>query len=301
VTSGCSGALELMFGVLADPGDVILLPRPGFTLYATICQSKGIQAQYYPLHPDNSWEIDLSAVRQIFHEQQQQGKGRIAAWLINNPSNPCGSVYSEAHLKACVQLADEFQIPVIADEIYEDMVWGEESFTPLRTIDSQVPILTCSGLAKRFLVPGWRLGWILMSDRGTPALGNVREGLNRLAAVLLGANSLIQAAIPDILALTPASFYAETNAKLQENGRIAAAGLQGIPGVSYVEPQGAMYMMVGFDMSLFESFSDDVRLGELLISEESVLCLPGSVRLMVFILSLLTLYRFLGCLIICGL
>lgn len=173
-------------------------------------------------------------------------------------------------------LAEEFKIPVIADEIYEDMVFGDHQYVPMRTLTSAVPILTCSGMAKRFLVPGWRVGWIIITDKNE-AFNEVRPGLVRLSAVLLGANSLVQAALPAILEKTPPSFYQDTNNKLEENANIAAEALRGIPGVTYVKPQGAMYMMVGFDMTKFTGFSDDVQLGELLISEESVLCLPGSV------------------------
>lgn len=275
ITSGCSGALELVFGVLANEGDTILLPQPGFTLYATICQSKGIKAEYYGLQPHNNWEVDLVALKEYLKENSR----KVAGWLINNPSNPCGSVYSREHLQACLELAEAFKIPVIADEIYEDMVFGSgRQFIPMRTLPSRVPILTCGGMAKRFLVPGWRVGWVLASDHGTGTLDEVRGGLTRLAAVLLGANSLVQKALPEIIENTPPSFYEETNAQLGENARIAAKALEGIPGVSYVEPQGAMYMMVGFDMAQFTGFQEDIKLSEMLITEESVICLPGTVR-----------------------
>lgn len=269
-----------MFGALADEGDTILLPRPGFTLYSTICQSKGILPHYYNLQPENNWEIDLDALRA--HLQQPQSSSRIAAWLINNPSNPCGSVYSRKHLEDCLALADEFKIPVISDEIYEDMVFAGNQFIPMRTIHSQVPILTCGGMAKRFLVPGWRVGWIMISDRAG-ALEEVRQGIIRLSAVLLGANSLVQRALPEIFQQTPPSFYQDANRQLEENAEIAATALDGIPGVSYVKPQGAMYMMIGFDMAQFDGISDDVRLSEMLIAEESVLCLPGTVRMLFLI------------------
>jgi len=273
ISSGCSGALELAFGVLANHGDSILLPRPGFTLYTTICQSKGINPVYYPLQPNNNWEVDLEAVRSLMRDNKP------VAWLVNNPSNPCGSVYSKKHLEACLELADEFGIPIIADEIYEDMVFSGHKFFPMRTLTNRVPILTCGGMAKRFLVPGWRVGWILMTDpTAEEVFKDVRSGLVRLCGVLLGANSIVQAALPKILQETPDSFYQETNKYLERNADIAARALRGIPGVSFIKPQGAMYMMVGFDMTQFNgSFKDDIQLGELLVSQESVLCLPGTI------------------------
>lgn len=263
-----------MFAALADEGDTILLPQPGFTLYKTLCDSKGIVPAFYALDPLANWEVDLARLRQQL--LTRPAHSRVAAWLINNPSNPCGSVYSEAHLRACLALAEEFKIPIIADEIYEDMVFEGHRFVPLRTLPGSVPVLTCGGMAKRWLVPGWRVGWILLSDR-TGALGAVREGLGRLAGILLGANSLVQASLPAIFAASPDSFYTDTNSYLQANAEIAATALHGLPGISYVKPQGAMYMMVGFDLALFPGFSDDIALSEALIAEESVVCLPGTI------------------------
>lgn len=72
-----------------------MTPSPGFTLYGTLCDSKGIRNIKYPLLPDRGWEVDLDAVVRLLEDNPE-----ITAWLINNPSNPCGSVYSEEHLKA---------------------------------------------------------------------------------------------------------------------------------------------------------------------------------------------------------
>ncbi len=89
---------------------------------------------------------------------------------------------------------------------------------------------------------------------------------------------MVQRAIPEILESTPASFYEQSNNYLETNATIAASALEGIPGVTYVKPQGAMYMMIGFDMSMFTDFTHDISLSEMLIAEESVVCLPGSVN-----------------------
>lgn len=100
IASGCSGALDLAIGVLAGEGDWILLPQPGFTIYGVLARSKGIQPVPYPLLPSRGWEIDLEAVEAALCKSSNQ---RCAAWIINNPSNPCGSVYSKEHLEACLK------------------------------------------------------------------------------------------------------------------------------------------------------------------------------------------------------
>ncbi len=85
----------MAISVLCTPGEsAILTPSPGFTLYGTFCGSKSIRNIKYPLLPERQWEIDLEKVEQLLQENRE-----ITTWLVNNPSNPCGSVYSEAHLQ----------------------------------------------------------------------------------------------------------------------------------------------------------------------------------------------------------
>lgn len=86
----------------------------------------------------------------------------------------------------------------------------------MATLTSTVPVLAVGGLAKKWLVPGWRVGWIMIHDRNS-AFKEINEGLHQLAQIILGPNSLIQAAIPDILEKTPVSFYQETIKQLEVN------------------------------------------------------------------------------------
>lgn len=101
IASGCSGALELAITVLCSPKEsAILVPRPGFTLYATLAASKSIESVHYPLDPNKSWHIDLQATEELLRKDRGR---RIRAWVINNPSNPCGSVYPRDHLIECLK------------------------------------------------------------------------------------------------------------------------------------------------------------------------------------------------------
>jgi tyrosine aminotransferase len=160
----------MAIGVLADEGQNILVPMPGFSLYETLASSKGIECKFYKLLPQRKWEADLEHLESLIDQ-------KTACIILNNPSNPCGSVYSEAHLKGFLRIAEKHNLPIIADEIYADMVFTGEKHIPLASIESNVPILSCGGLAKRFLVPGWRIGWICIYDRHA-RFANVRIGLS---------------------------------------------------------------------------------------------------------------------------
>ena len=140
---------------------------------------------------------------------------RTRAILVNNPSNPCGSVYSEAHLSAILRVAEAHRVPIIADEIYENMCFGNNKFYPMASLTETVPILTVGGLAKNFLVPGWRLGWVIVYDHNGVLRREVLPALVSLSQLVLGANSLIQGALPDILTKTPKSFQASLIETLQ--------------------------------------------------------------------------------------
>ena len=209
MASACSGAIELSINVLCSPGDCILLPEPGFSLYQTICRSRGIQCLYYNCLPEKSWEIDLTQLESLL-----KSHSNIKALLVNNPSNPCGSAFSLQHMHNILRKAEQYKIPIISDEVYHGMVFEHAQFYPFGHISKNVPVLTCGGLAKRYMVPGWRIGWVIVYDKHN-AFQQVRKGLQDLATVLLGPNSVIQSAIPEIFKNTPKNYFSEINKKLE--------------------------------------------------------------------------------------
>ncbi|XP_034190755.1 tyrosine aminotransferase isoform X2 [Osmia lignaria lignaria] len=156
--SGCSCALDLCITALARRDQNILIPRPGFSIYRTLAEGLGITVKSYELRPEFGWEIDLNDLESQIDES-------TAAIIINNPSNPCGSVFSRNHTLDILDVAARYYVPIIADEIYEHMVFPGRTFHSLASLSNEVPILSCSGLTKRFLVPGWRMGWIIIHDR----------------------------------------------------------------------------------------------------------------------------------------
>jgi tyrosine aminotransferase len=165
------------------------------------------------------------------------------AIMVNNPSNPCGSNFTREHLEDILALASRNFLPIIADEIYAGMNWTEHPFTPLYTIPSDVPIITIAGLAKRWLVPGWRVGWVVLHERGG-VFNEIRRGLANLSQVQLHPNTVFQMALPEILK-TPQSFFDGTVNELKANARLISDELSHAPGLHVIEPQGALYAMVG--------------------------------------------------------
>jgi tyrosine aminotransferase len=272
LTNGCSGALDLVITAIANEGQNILVPRPGFALYEVLCGSKGIEARFYDLLPEKNWEADLTQLNELID-------ANTAAILINNPSNPCGSVFSKDHLLGILDVCKQHRVPLISDEIYCDMVFGSDAqFYPAASLSQEVPIFAVGGLAKKWLVPGWRIGWILVHDY-IGALDEVRTGLVSLSQVIHGPNTIIQCALPRILQDTKASFYQRVTGILKSNANLCAHLASSIPGLKVIRPKGAMYMMIGIQVDRFKDIDSDTEFCDKLLAEQSVATLPGSVRL----------------------
>ncbi len=268
IGSGCSGCLDLCISVLANPGDNILVPRPGFPLYATLANGMGIQTRQYNLLPERDWEADLGQMERLIDSVTR-------AIVVNNPSNPCGSVFSREHMLAILDVAERNRVPVIADEIYEHFVFPGIEYLPLASLTKEVPILSCSGLTKRFLVPGWRLGWITVHDRNGVFAREVRKGLQCLSQRIMGSNMLVQGAVPSILSNVPRKFFGATIDLVKASADLAFSRLSTVPGLQPVMPSGAMYIMVGVDTGRFPAFSSDLEIVEALFKEQSLFVLPG--------------------------
>ncbi|XP_034031568.1 tyrosine aminotransferase [Thalassophryne amazonica] len=269
LTSGCSQAIDLAISVLCNPGDNILVPCPGFSLYKTLAVSMGIEVKLYNLLPEKSWEADVLMLESLINE-------RTSCLIVTNPSNPCGSVYSKEHLEKIVSVASKHHVPILADEIYSNMVFPGCTFHSVASVSRDVPVLSCGGLAKCWMVPGWRMGWILIHDRNDVFGPEIRQGLLKLSQRILGACTIVQGALESILKNTPKSFYDKTISFIRSNSEICFSELSTVPGLKPVMPSGAMYLMVGIDMDHFPSFKDDVDFTERLVTEQSVFCLPAS-------------------------
>ena len=211
---------------------------------------------------------------------------RTKILLVNNPSNPCGSVYSKEHLAALAAIALKYKLVILADEIYGNITFKGFDFHPMAAITTEVPVITVSGIAKEFLVPGWRVGWIIVHDTDD-ILKEVKAGMIRLSQLTIGANVPIQGAIPSILTPTRGSadeaalkaFHTATMKQLEDNAMFTVEQLSKVKGLNVVIPQGAMYVMVGVDVeTAFDPASgmkNDVDFAQKLLLEENVFVLPG--------------------------
>ncbi|RZC92369.1 hypothetical protein C5167_003971, partial [Papaver somniferum] len=157
LTIGCAQAIEIAMTVFTRPGANILLPRPGFPYYEACAGFRKLEYRHFDLLPDKGWEVDLEAVEALADEN-------TLGIVIINPGNPCGNVYTYEHLKKVAETAKKLGIIVMADEVYAHLTFGSNPFVPMGVFGSIAPVLTLGSISKRWIVPGWRLGWLVSSD-----------------------------------------------------------------------------------------------------------------------------------------
>ena len=264
LTSGTSGAIELAFGALANEGENILLPRPGFPFFRTIAEGMGVECRYYSIDADRQSEVVLSDLSQLADE-------RTRALVLNNPSNPCGSVFSREHLKEIVAVASALRIPIVGDEVYADMVFRGVEFCSVGEVSRDVPVLCLGGISKQFVVPGWRVGWVIVHDRRKIlANGNVIKGLKQLTMRMLVANTPAQHVVSTLLE----DGMGNVMEILESNTQLVSKQLGKVDGLRVIKALGAMYMMVELDMNVL-GMKGDMEFMEDLLREEAVMVLPG--------------------------
>lgn len=147
VTSGVSGGILLSFLALLDAGDEILLPDPGFMMYAQLAQLCGATVKYYNLYPE--WRIDPSEIEALTNDATK-------VIFLNSPSNPTGGVLDSGAVAAVAQIAARSGAYIISDEIYDAFVYDQELASP---VGQHERVLRLSGFSKTYGIPGWRLGY----------------------------------------------------------------------------------------------------------------------------------------------
>lgn len=263
---GCCGAINTVINSIASEGDNILIPSPGFPVYQVVSQNRGIDARVYHLQPSRCWEADIAELESLID-------ARTKLLVIVNPSNPCGSVYSREHLLQFLDVAQRHHIPILADEVYGKMSF-EVPFVSLGELTTEVPVFLIGGLAKRWLVPGWRTGWTVIYDKLNLAT-SMRAAIINYRNIMIHPVTFISRAIPRILECVPAEFFAEILQKLKRNADYLYSRVAQVAGLTMSMPQGAMYCMVSIELERLRDVASSLEFAEKLAKEQGVVILPG--------------------------
>nr|AIV98133.1 tyrosine aminotransferase 2 [Scutellaria baicalensis] len=270
LTIGCSQALEAIISILARPGANILLPRPGFPYYEARAGFSHLEFRHFDLLPENDWEVDLASVETLCDEN-------TVAMVIINPGNPCGNVFKYDHLKKVAEAAKKLGIMVISDEVYDHLAFGSCPFVPMGVFGSIVPVVTLGSISKRWIVPGWRMGWLVTNDpHGILTKQGIVESIKGFLNITSDPATFMQGAIPEILENTPSHFFEKIIGTLKETAEICYERTKEIPYITCPsKPEGSMFVMVKLNLPLLDDIEDDLDFCSKLAKEESVILLPG--------------------------
>jgi alanine-synthesizing transaminase len=262
VTTGASEAIDICLTALVNQGENVLTPTPGYPLYTAI-QSKlmSMENPYY-LDESNNWQPDIEDIKSKINDKTR-------AIVLINPNNPTGSLYSLQILQQIIELALEHNLIIFADEIYDKLLFDGKKHISIASLNKDVSVITFGGLSKNYFVPGFRIGWGVISGR-KENLSKYIEAINKILRARLSANH------PEQYAIQPAlegdqSHLIEAMAKLTVRRDITVNMLNAIPGISCVKPEGAFYAFPRLHME-----HRDSHFVNGLIRETGVVVVPGS-------------------------
>ncbi|RXH68733.1 hypothetical protein DVH24_031066 [Malus domestica] len=268
-TGGVIPARRYVLSVLARPGANILLPRPGYPQYEARAAFDHLEVRHFDLLPEKGWEVDLDSVESLADHN-------TAAMVIINPSNPCGNVFTSQHLKKIAETANKLGIFVISDEVYGHLAFGSNPFVPMGKFSSIVPVITLGSVSKAWIVPGWKLGWIVKNDpNGIFEKTGIVETLNNYLDITTDPATFIQGAIPQMFERTKDVFFSNIIGLLREAADLLYEMVKEIPCLTCPnKPQGSMVVLVKLNLSSLEDIDDDIQFCLKLAKEESVIVLP---------------------------
>jgi alanine-synthesizing transaminase len=262
VSNGVSETVDVCLTALLNPGEDLLTPSPDYPLYSALLTKLGIALHPYWLNEDDGWQPDLDDIKRKITP-------RTRGLVLINPNNPTGSISGPAMLEAIAELAREHNLVVLADEIYDKLILDDDEHRSIAAIAPDVPVVTFGGLSKNYLVPGWRIGWGMVSgDRA--AVQPYAEAIQKLLRARLCANHPEQYAIPAALE-GPQNHLITVRGKLRSRRDLTVRWAQSTPRVRLVPPRGAFYAFPSIDIPE----PDDIFVRELL-RQKHVMVVHGS-------------------------
>lgn len=258
VTCGATEAMMAAFMTVCDPGDKVGLFSPFYENYNADAILTGAQAVHVPLYPPH-YHFDPAELRAAF-------ASGLKAFVLCNPSNPCGRVFTRDELLQIAALAEEFDVWVLTDEVYEHIVFPPHRHTYFATLPGMAKrTLMCSSLSKTFSITGWRLGYVHAAPEVIAQARKVHDFLT------VGAAAPLQHAVVTALNF-PVSYYEGLAAEYAESRDVLLKYLDQT-GLSYTRPEGAYFVMV--DISPF-GFASDIEFAHWMAKEIGVAPVPGS-------------------------
>ena len=266
--NGASDLITMAIDVLLDDGDELLVPAPDYPLWTAATSLAGGKPVHYLCDEANEWMPDLDDIRSKITP-------RTRGIVVINPNNPTGALYSRELLEGIVQIAREHELVLMADEVYDKILYDGEEHVALASLADDVLVITFNSLSKAYRACGYRAGWMFLSGAKECARDYV-EGLNMLANIKLGSNVPGQYAIQTALGGYQSIYdLTKEGGRLRRQRDLAYELISAIPGVTCVKPKAALYMFPKLDPEVYP-IADDRQFFMELLKATRVMLVQGS-------------------------
>jgi len=261
ITNGVSEGLDMVISSIVEEGDEVLLPGPYYPPYAS----------YVRLHGGTPIEfgVDLINSTPDIDDIKSKITSKTVAICLISPNNPTGVVFNESSLKKLVDLANEHNLYIICDEIYDQIVF-DEKFVGIGKVAKDSPVIILNGFSKVHLMSGWRIGYIAFNQ--SPQLEALRESLPKLARVRIATNLPVQYAALESLR-GPQGYISEFVGECKKRRDLVIKRLNEMPGLSCSNPKGSFYAFPKIETTKFGSDKEFVTK---LLETTGVLTVHGS-------------------------
>lgn len=261
ITNGVSEGLDMVISSIVEEGDEVLLPGPYYPPYASYVRLHGGIPVEFAVDLDNSTP-DIEDIKSKITSKT------IAICLIS-PNNPTGVVFNESSLKKLVEIANQHNLYIICDEIYDQIIF-DQKFVGIGKVAGDSPVIVLNGFSKVHLMSGWRIGYIAFNQ--SSKLDALRENLPKLARVRIATNLPVQYAALESLR-GPQGYITEFVSELKKRRDLVVKRLNEMPGLSCPNPKGAFY---AFPKIEDNKFGTDKEFVQKLLETKGVLTVHGS-------------------------
>lgn len=266
--NGVSELIVMTMQALMNDGDEVLIPMPDYPLWTAAANLSGGTAVHYRCNEEDNWQPDIEDIKSKITSKT---KGIV----VINPNNPTGALYSDDLLKQIIEVAKAYDLIIMADEIYDRILYDDTVHTPMSTLTDDVLVLSYNGLSKSHRIAGFRAGWMMVSGRKQHAADFI-EGLDMLASMRLCSNVQGQYAIQTAMGgYQSMKDLTSKTGRLYKQRELAVSRLNAIKGISCTMPQGAFYCFPKIDPKVYPIEDDMAFMMDLLI-EENVLMVQGT-------------------------
>jgi len=261
VTNGVSEGLDMVISSIVEEGDEVLLPGPYYPPYAS----------YVRLHGGIPVEfaVDMNNSTPDFDDIKSKITSKTIAICLISPNNPTGVVFNENSLKELVDIANQNNLYIICDEIYDQIIF-DEKFVGIGKVAGDSPVIILNGFSKVHLMSGWRIGYIAFNQ--SPQLEAIREHLPKLARVRIATSLPVQHAALESLR-GPQEYISHFVTEIKKHRDLVVKRLNEMPGISCPNPKGAFY---AFPKIEDNRFGTDKEFVTKLLETKGVLTVHGS-------------------------